>query len=1388
VTVFGGGMHLVHETQIQRNASVLLDRARRAEAGNDLEKAEQSLRAYLNIKREDAPAWEWYARVVDQRETEHRRRERVFLIHEQALRHNPGDLNLERRCADLALELERYNDARHHLMNLRENLLDKVPKDSQGQPAAAELAELADLLGQCHRGLTQYQDADDWFNTALQHDPRRVSCYDRLARLRRNDLRRNDAADGTIQEMVAKNTEVARAYLYRWRYEREFSPPADASDIAEALKLAPDDPEVLLTAAVASEQKQDAASARLYWEKGWKLDPKNAGLAVGLARLEAREKHLEQAESVLRQSFEANPSVYLAFELAENLIIQGKIEGKDRAARYIAYLRARGLGDTGVRYLEARILFQQQKWAEAIPKLEMARAVLKSDSALSSRLNLMLADCYKRLGSDEQQLDALRQAAEGENGPEMARLELARALARSGKLDEALEILLPLAARQPELDLDIVRLMIQKTLRLPWDQRRWQEVDKRLEQAEKALPGKVEDLTAIRAELLGLQGKPDAAKEILEQAIERNPKSVRSRIALAALLEGRQDIAQAEKVLDRAEKDLGASPALLRARVGFWSRRGGDEAKKAINQLAESRHQVPALDQPVFLDELATAFYRLGDPVRAGQLWGELSQLQPENLEILSRRADLAIAASDRPAVEEIVGAIKRIEGDQGTLWRYAEATFLLGDAARRDATTSEAARKAAGNLVEEILARRGNWWGGLMLRGRLAELTSKPDDAIRDYLKAIDLGANQPGLARRLFVLLYQRQQFDQIDQVVQKLTERGMAPDDLTLATALNALRRKEFDRALTLARGVIPADSKSSPDLLILFRILMSAGQTQEAEKRLNRALQLAPGIPDVWISKVQFLREAGRKGEIPRVLDQAARALPKDQATKTLAICHATAGNDAEAAKLFQSALVLNPDDPPTLRLAADYYIKVLNLDKAEPLIAKLLDPRTKATAADMAWARRSEGLNLMRSGDQRQIDKAIALVDQNLKENQYNFEDQRARVILLSMKANRREEAIHELEALDRSRLLTVADRFLLAQLYRGIRDWPKCQAQLLGLVKERKPEPDHLAYFVSLLLEQGQLDQAEHWLGEFKPADRSQNLAFLDLKSRLLKARNHDPELLALLREHSTGHADQIGAVADLFERYGHLKDAEQAYRSFVAENTKEPLRVLALARFLARHDRVQEALALCEEAWKTCPPEPVAAASMIILSSGKDVTDTQRRQVESWLEDALKRQPSSIQIRLKLAALRTMQRRYDQTESIYRDVLFASLNNVEALNNLAWLLAFQTGKEHEALELINRAIDIAGSNPTLFDTRAVIYLQLGKTDQALEDLHAALAISPEKSVLYFHLARALEMVGNPAQAREALHQAEQRGLKVETMDPLEREIFLKARQKLTQS
>ena len=117
--------------------------------------------------------------------------------------------------------------------------------------------------------------------------------------------------------------------------------------------------------------------------------------------------------------------------------------------------------------------------------------------------------------------------------------------------------------------------------------------------------------------------------------------------------------------------------------------------------------------------------------------------------------------------------------------------------------------------------------------------------------MKAIDLGATEPGVVRREFVLLYELQEFDQIDQLVSKLGERGLAPDELKLFTAA-ARPHGDPDRAVVLARQVLPETSKNPSDLLVLCRNLLRAGRVDQAEKPLRRVNALArvgprPGSP-------------------------------------------------------------------------------------------------------------------------------------------------------------------------------------------------------------------------------------------------------------------------------------------------------------------------------------------------------------------------------------------------------------------------------------------------------------------------------------------------------------------------------------------------------------
>jgi predicted Zn-dependent protease len=1207
-TALGGGLYLLHRIQIRRKATDLLDRARRAQIDNNIDETQKALERYLQIRNDDRAAWVWYAQVMDRLDSGHHRRWQVFLLYEQALRHSPGDLKLERRCGEIALELGQNNYAQPYLMKL----YDRVTKDASVHPAAEELAELEELLGECSRGLGSLDQAEQWFRKSLRHDPHRVSCYDRLARLQRTDLLQAEPADKTIQELVEQNPRAARAYLFRWRYAADFWPAADANDLAAALRLAPDDAEVILAAAVASEKKGDSNAARAYWEQGCRLHPDNISLVLGLSRVEAREGHLDRAEGVLRQAYDASPSTDLALALADTLISQDKIDGSHEAAEYIADFERAGLGNSYAAFLKARVLFRRKKWAEAIPQIESAMAALQRIPQLALSLDLMLAECHGNLGSDERRLDCLQRAAESGEASDSVRIELARAQAAAGKLEKAISILAPLARSRPELRLDLARLSIEQAIRQPVKLQNWPDVERRLLEAERALPRAVEPLVLLRVDLLAAHGRLEDARLHVSAALAKDPRNLHFRLALARITQRQGDSRAALQMIDRAESDLGPSTELTCARLEYWERERGDAAKAAVAKLAATRQQILSSDRPAFLERLVTAEIRIGQAPSARAHLRELALLEPANLHVLLGLFDLAMQAGDRADGQGIVARMRAIEGEQGTFWRLAQASSLL-DLARRNRGTEA---KAARILADEIAERRPDWWGTALVRGEIAEIGGRTEEAIAQYTLAVERGNAQPKVAQRLVGLLNQNNQLDQI-------------------------------------------------------------------------------------------------------------------------------------------------------------------------EPLLEKVAAPAQKAGPEEVAWANRTRAQAILKSGRPAALDQALALVEQNLKNDPSSPADRRLKALLLARRTSRRVDAIKLLEPLDEAHQLSVAEQFILAQLYLAERMVDKYGGQMLKILAAGSKNPQHLIHFTDFLIGRHELDQAERRLEELK-AVAPQSLGLLELRARYLQARNHDGEVRELLLDRGQRNPDELGVVANLLERFGFAREAESAYKAFVTRDPGQPERALDLATFLARQNRPREATAILERAWKTCRPELVATSALPVYvapSAGEDL----KREVEAWVSAAMQKSPSAAAaLRPKLAGIYRRQGRYDEAETILRQILRGDPDHVEALNDLAWLLVLRDqGRIEEALDLIGRAIEKAGRISSLVDTRAVALIRAGQLDRAAQELLDARAADPKNLSLALHLAWARQQAGKTEEARQALKQAEALGLKPETRDPLERAIIARLRSQL---
>jgi tetratricopeptide (TPR) repeat protein len=1377
-TALGATAWAVQRYQVRHHLDKVLDRARKTEDAGELDKTIEYLRRYLSVRPLDGEVWAWLARVMDRKTPKepdrvHPGRMQVYEALAQATRLRPDDAPVRRQCIALAMEQGRYADARRHLKILLEPVKER---------ADDSVAELEDLLGQCDQGENKAREAGEWYEKAIRNDPGRVDAADRYARLLRDALKQPEKADPVIAKMVELNPRSARAYLNRWRYLKDYGPKADDQDVARALERGPDDADVLLAAAELAIGRDERALARRHIEHGLDLYVKNATFYVLAASLATKENRPDEAETVLRRGIEAVPSnAQLPFLLADLLISQRALDGPDGADSWLTRLTDRRLSDGLLKYLGARLAVARQQWEEAKSKLKTARTLLASDPVLSGKLNSMLAECLGRTGDEEGRLVALRRATES---PEQsvavtAQLGLAQGLEAVGQFDEAQNQFILVAKAVPEARLDVARLAILKTSRLPRTKRRWGEAERRVKDAEAGAPGDGVGLALMKTELLTSQERFDQARQVIESALESRRKDARLWAALARIVQLQGQWPQALKILDQADKELGPRLELSLARMSTWSRRGGDEARSALTGLAGAISRFPAEDQIRLRDVLATAWLRLGDAQRARAAWRELLDQQPDNLRVLSNLGDLAIDAGDHAEARQLLSRLRKIEGEEGTHWRFAEVAILI-DFARRGDTSALA---KAQPLVSEIALRRSDWWGVPVLRAQIAEVEGRLDDAVKHYQDAIRMGNSQLYVARRLVGLLEQLQQFDQIGALVEALAARGLETEDLTLATAVAALRKGDFDRAVAVARQTLPETSKSPRDHLALGRILLAAGRTDEAGRELKLAVDRGPGIPGTWLAYVAYLVQVKQTEQARAAIDAARKALPAPLAAATLAQCHALIGNIKEAEANYQAALAVLPADPTLLRLAADFHLKHNQKAKAQPLLEKLLDPATGASSGDLAWAHRARGLVQIDAGSTAGIDRAIEAVNENLRANPYSIDDKRIRAILLAARPGRRGEAIDDLQKRDQT--LDADQRFLLALLYLAENDREKSEQQLNKLIdgSGSTKDPNHLAVLIQVQLDQNKFKEAGPWLADLKRLEPHSGRA-VELEATLLKAQKRESDLLALLRTYGSDPAAGKATVAALFDRFGFPDDAERAYREAVAENPRAPELLGRLTQFLGRRNRAGEALSLWAQARQDLSPELAADVGVSVVTH-PSASEVQREEVASWLAQTLKAQPDNVALRLKLAFLRLRQDRREESQSLYRQVLADSPENIEALNNLASLIAFQHGLGDEALSLIDKAVALGSGAPGLLDTRAMVYLQTGQTNRAYADLRRALAISPKLTVAYFHLARAYHQDKNEAEAKKAFAQADRLGLKREDVDPVERDEYDRLRRQL---
>jgi tetratricopeptide (TPR) repeat protein len=1373
--LFAVGVHFLHAFQERRNASALLKQAERAETDGQNEQAVKYLRTYLGFVPDDTAALAHYGLLLERLARSPSGRSQALLVLEQVLRRQPERNDIRQKLIDIAMhpQIARYSDARAHL----ELLL---------RSSGANDGALEHQLGRCHEAGGDLREAADWYEKSLKHAPRQIDPYVHLANLYRRRLDKPQRADQVMNQLVAHNSQAFLAFLARGRYRLEQGQSeAAAADIGRAAELAPDDAEVILAAASMAFSKGDVNAARERLARGVKQHPDKSELYLALSELEVKAKRPAEALACLRRGADAIPNdTDLLWALA-NLLIQ---QGKEPSAE-MARLAQRGVPMAEQDFLKVRLLVNQGKWLEACRLLEKNQAELHRRPDLGKQADLFLGQCYGRLGNIDQQYAAYRRAVTADPLWEPACLGLAAVQAAQGQIDDALTTYRRIMARAPRARIAAARLLIVRNARLPVESQRWHEVEQLLDEAAQAQPEAME-VAVVRAEALTVQKKFDDAAKLLQQVRQAHPHDTLPCTALAALAERRGQPEEALAILDEAVAPLGNKLELRLAQARAWGNKGGEDARKALTALAKGADKFAGEEQARFLGGLADAFAHLGDAATAENLWLRVTEQSPGDLSCRVVLFDLALQSGNEKVLERLLKEMEAIEGPGGTLWRYAKACRLI-----RQARQGQTARlQEARFILDQLATARPTWSRIPLAQAEISDIRKDSSAAIKSFQRALELGERNPLAMRRLLELLYQQRRYAEADEVVQKLPASESAVPGLQRLAAEISLQRHDPERALNLARRAVSEQSRDYRDYLWLGHMLGGTGKPDEAEAVLRRAVEMADRVPDPWIALILHLAGTGKKDKAETVLADARKKLTAEQAILVLPPCYEALDELELARKAHAEALAARPDDVSILRSASGFMLRHGPSSEAQRLLRRLI-ALSSAAPDDAVWAKRTLAVVLAATGDYGQWREAMTLV--GLREDaepprskDIALEDQRARAVVLAANQSRkqRQRAVRMLEEIKAGQPLAAEEQFLLAQLHEALGSWPQSRQEMLDLLAAQPTNPRYVAHYAQSLLRRAETSEAELWLAKLERLpEAAGTFVLVDLQSRGLAARGKAEAALERVRDFENNKeakpvdpAARLTLIVALLDSLSHAHPTEKRFAVAAEEHYRQLLdrgaeRILDFAAFLTRQGRPADALDLCEKAWQSRPPADVAVASVAVLRAMPAPTEQQQQRVERWLTAALEKTPAgSPSLLVCLADLRDLQGHYADAEKLYRQAIDADKNNVIALNNLAYLLALRKEESAEPLELLNRAIRVAGSAPELIDTRALIRLKQGETRQAIKDLEEALTEAPSASLCY-HLAQAHKVAKDHAAAREALTKAKNLGLRPEQLHTLER-------------
>jgi tetratricopeptide (TPR) repeat protein len=322
-----------------------------------------------------------------------------------------------------------------------------------------------------------------------------------------------------------------------------------------------------------------------------------------------------------------------------------------------------------------------------------------------------------------------------------------------------------------------------------------------------------------------------------------------------------------------------------------------------------------------------------------------------------------------------------------------------------------------------------------------------------------------------------------------------------------------------------------------------------------------------------------------------------------------------------------------------------------------------------------------------------------------------------------------------------------------AEIYRQMGQLDKAEQNIL-LAKQHAPGNLEVIYYESSIYEdQGRFDDAIRVLSDAVTSVKAQ--------SEFTPSRRRTLAILYQQLGHLYGEVDKYAAAVNTFEEMQRLgPEEDRRARGLIIETYRQardlPKALEASQKALAAYPKDRGLLITQALLYGENVQTDLAATQLRGLLDGThadfeiqldlaQVYQHGRRWPEAeqavQAAEKLAQQPSEVQTEhFLMGAIYERQKKYDQAEEQFQEVLKQNPQFAPALNYLGYMLADRGVRLDEALSLINRALAEDPNNPAYQDSLGWVYFKQDKFPEAEEMLRKAISRDAHDPTILSHL------------------------------------------------